>query len=947
MTDLTNRVPGALQATPRSQFEAMRDQRRNLYAGSGMIEPGKNTTQSGPRETQNNFAFNGMYGWESVKKRIYMGRLDDLASPTEGKSKSNYPIFNVDGIALHVRAIKATQLVNVGIEAENALYSVTSIWDIDDAPDAYVEINATTTRDYVLGDFVVVDDDIYVCVSYTGATTGQSLTNTALFERRDAVSREDVFGLEVFLVELGEGGDRTPAVYPYGNVQCGLTEWKGQTLSNTVMDQAYSARNSEDTVTQGMGMDWTELSAQERIVWVSDPDNNIIETDGKYYQWQYRLRSWRGIGQEFYSIDLEDMHSQTAPRPLQSQDYTVAFQGRSLTTDEYSDSGNRTLGVSNGYSANSPGVWSLGIVNSSLSAAESYFIPLCRITRFNKGGYHPRMNPFGTRRFHRNTDDGSSDWSSPNIDTPITTADCFKYVADEEGEGVFLNSGDYDSGLSGHPMGVYHDVIYNGIIDDLRHFAAGYTGTPDTFASDIAYGRIRGWERVRKLFGIQTTITSLTNSELVPAENLSSDYNGGSWVYNVTKGMLTPAMRYGTTTSLWSLHKDINPMALFDQYGSTGNAPSFITDGWEVGDTIIIIGYTDVPLSFHQVYGYDVVCTPERLLGLMGNANPLPLVGGNWVPVIPDGTPKQILPQNIPCKVAASGYQRDGVSWISSAAVTAGYGDPGGVSKSTSDLHIDVMPYLWYAGFLIPDNNYSPLDLKLSDIHVAADWRVESGAVTCLTLTGKKPTGQGEIGPVKYPAISYGWRENTSTYIMPDGSNSSLMRHNDIGFLDNSDGIKFFTQLFRMGGSKRQLVTGWMMFKGLTYNPSTDPVSVLDVTNGLTVDISVGERFTLVGVRDRSLEGMVLVATQPITTTWAAATFDSHTVNQDDGRIYREDGTFVGSMRVEYTNLYGDDGTFTYTGRTAFMGDLNDRMVAYGTATVERCLGLAPKSSRR
>ncbi len=946
MTDLTNRVPGALEAMPASQFEAMRRQRRNLYAGSGMIEAGKDTGQSGPRGSQNNFANNGLYAWEVVNNRFYMGRLDDLASHTFGKSKSNYPIFNVDGIALHVRGIGASNLITQNIDLDT-FYDVSNIWDNEDAPDAYVETTVTTTRDYELGEFVVVDNDIYVCVSLTGSTAGDLLTNISLFERRDCVGREDVSGLEVFLVELGEGGDRIPAVYPYGNVQNAKSVWKGQTLVSGVMDQKYSSRNANDLNTQGLGLSWPSLTASERMVWLSDPKNNIFERDGVFYQWQYRLRTYRGVGQEFYSIDLEDMHSQTTPRPLQSQTYNVSFQGKTLDNAEYTMTGNRPLGVSNGFSTNSPGVWSLDVNQTPISDGEAYFVPIVRHTRLNKGGYHPRQNPLGTRRFHRNTDEGSSDWSSPNIDVPQSVADCFKYIADENGEGVFVDSGNSESGLSGHPMGIYYDVVYNGLVDDLRHFAEGYTGTPDTLASDIAHGRIRGWERIRKIFAVETTIASLTNSEIVPTQGLDSNYNGGGWLYNVTRGVLTPTMRYSTTDGLWALDKDINPLALFDQYGSSANTPSFINDGMEVGDTIIIIGFDDVPLSFHQVYGYDVICTPERLLGLMSDTNPYPLVGANWVPIIPDGTPKQVSALNVHCKVGDFGYQRDGANWIQSAAITANYGDPNGVTKSTPSNYIEIMPYLWYAGFLTPYNNFRPLELKISDVHVVADWRVEAGALATTTLTGKKPTGQGEIGPVKYPTISYGWRENTSSYVIPDNSNSSLLRHNDVGVVDASDGIKFYTQLFSMTGSKRQLLAGWMLFKGLTYNPSTDPVTVYDVSSVISVNISVGERFTIIGARDRSLEGIVLVSTQQITSNWSSGSFDNHTVNHDDGRIYREDGTFVGTIRAEHTNLYGDDGTFTTIGQTAFTDDLNGRKVAFGVASVTRSLGLTPKSVRR
>ena len=409
MTDIANRVPGVLRSLSKAQFEANREHNRGIFASSGYIEPGRHWDNTDYVMGEGLFTFSS-----SVYDSLYMGR-STFQTGGGGVSESDYPIFNIDGIVVHLRGTNHDTSYHESYD--EVKYDTNRIL-LPPAPMATPELSTTTTKDYQQGDHVVVGNNIYVCIHPDGSTAGVALTDDTYYEVRDVVSREDLVGMEVFLVELSK--DDVDAVYPYGNVHYTPTTWKRQTLYSSVMPQTYSAFYTGDTATIGRGMKWSTMTPEERNWWASDPVNNIYVEDGKYYQWQYRLRSvpsrggfWKNAcawdttvsaiadGRDF--VPENPTHRYYAPQGKLEEAgpyFLTVDEGYPfnymLTTQHFSFPKETTLGVA---ASNSEYVT---VEQQKLSAnGRVYHVGLARVTRLNMGGYHPFYNPTGTRTFRR------------------------------------------------------------------------------------------------------------------------------------------------------------------------------------------------------------------------------------------------------------------------------------------------------------------------------------------------------------------------------------------------------------------------------------------------------------------------------------------------------------------------------------------------------------------
>ncbi|REL32531.1 hypothetical protein [Thalassotalea euphylliae] len=178
---------GSVQAMTKAEFFALSETRKNQYAGSGFIEAGLNNP-SASRQVND-----GLNTIPTNSNVVYLGRGSDGV----GTSRSNYPIFNINGMSVYV--------------SENLFHNEVRL---PNAPDGLDKNDGTRYADLAAA---IVDG-------------GTSLSNSVL-------TRQDLILLEVWHEKISD----KDVVYPLGNVQYGVSSWQSVALSNSLVVQGYSA----------------------------------------------------------------------------------------------------------------------------------------------------------------------------------------------------------------------------------------------------------------------------------------------------------------------------------------------------------------------------------------------------------------------------------------------------------------------------------------------------------------------------------------------------------------------------------------------------------------------------------------------------------------------------------------------------------------------------------
>lgn len=284
--------------------------------------------------------------------------------------------------------------------------------------------------------------------------------------------RKDLVWIETWEEVINNG-----YVFPYGNIQNQMTSHHGITLLDYVtdlgQDQGYCGFGEWDSETTGRCVEWKTLSQEEKILWVTDSDNNIYyksDTD-EFYQCRYRIRVVEGRGSNWDDPLLGKFDDNTWLNVRGSNKTTVSDM---TDTQQFLRS-----------------VEDAGILESITSK----LIPLASVQRLNQGVYHPTYNPQGTSRIW--TSDGllsTKSWYESGIKTLTSTASAFdlgttnvvgQYTS-PIGSSVHGDSVSNTTGRSG--VYEFYDTVYEGLVEDLR--------IP---ATKLDYSRLL-FDRVRKAF---------------------------------------------------------------------------------------------------------------------------------------------------------------------------------------------------------------------------------------------------------------------------------------------------------------------------------------------------------------------------------------------------------------------------------------------------------------
>lgn len=954
MGNLANRVPGALKALSKAQFEANRQQTRSNLAGSGIVEYGKH-------DTRNYVMGEGMFAFRNWPLHLTLGR-SPYQDETGGTSDSNYPILNVDGINVHVRGGADT---STHVEYERIKFDV-NVVRLPDAPVAQIETSTTTTRTYKRGDHVVVGNDIYVCVHHDGAGVGTSLLNDLYFETRELVTDETLVGIEVFCVELGESVD---AVYPYGNVQCQETDWNGFTLDSTVMPDRYSELGEWDTEPYtwndntriyGYGRRWSTMSAAERNIWLSEQGNNIYEEDGKFFQWQYRWKVTRGNG-EAWAAPRPNILTNSAIRT--STGRTASANGmlrvRGKRDNEFKDVGpdNGAILLTHGHADRpvevDPGV---GATREGISAVTdyisdsgiAYYLPIATVTRYNQGAYHPVYNPMGTTTFRRLDIDGNNAWHFSQVYKPQSVADCFRFTEEAQSEGAFPYAGYYASGRSGHPMGYMHDVIYTHLVNDLRNSAHGINLSAEDAAYNLTFGLTPGWEPIKKTYFHRSTLSAVSSTQVTLA-SMPDARHSGAYLFNVTKNLVTGCIRFSADAeNLDILSNDVNPRAM-PPGTITGSARGALEGNWEVGDAVIYITYEYANVFMREHVATDVIGSPDNILNWLQTHGTNVVYGMDWMSEIPDGTVKSFKATRRAIEVADQSLTSNDVgdNWIADTSFIDNFLLPTNANVREMYLNqIQLIQYVYRSGVMGLNARLPYINGTFSSVWASTSSDDHKGGLMATTLLGDVPEGNG-ASALRYAIERHGLK-NLGGVFYHDSTQLQRIAHAEIDNLDASHGIKYLISLGY--NDDTGMVYSQVHYKKLFHQADTIPVNDIDLSTNPTVNIELGKRYRLLNTRNSDIEGVVLSAMRDFTGTWSNATFDDHRLNYDDGRIYRENGSFMTIFELAPIGQFGDDGEFyspvEVTGIAAY-DDLNGRRCISGSMLSRNPLGFLPKDGRR
>jgi len=956
MTNLANRLPDSQPPLSAAAFNARRDINRDKYAASGYIEPGRHYDGAFADDV---FGPGGMWTSNAIVQGIRFGRN---SRDSTGTSNSGNPIFHVDGLVITMAGLN---WVN---EENNQI-------DLPAAPTGQIETTTLTTRDYAQGDHVVVGNDIYVCIHPDGSVAGDVLSDTDLFERDDVVSREDLIGLEVFLVQLGDGNGAVDAVYPHGNVQYTPTTVDGQfSLSSNAMPQSYSAMFLGDTDTVGRGLKWSTLTPEQRNLWAQKASNNIYVEDGKYFQWQYRARVFKSRGGQWHVATAWDSTS-WAIRDRRNSDQSTTngryptLQGSALTPNPDSVSG-----VDAGYTASyflttlnngfplevNKGV--AATANSSNSRTRSangigYFLSLAKITRLNQGGYHPVYNPTGTKTFRRQDINGDNRWDNVNTFKPTSTAECFQIGETAQSEGIYIHSGLLRSARSGHPQDYRSDIVYGWQVEDLRMDAHGFNMTPDEFANKLLYNNMPAMEPAKVLRVMDTVIEEIVDDfsyyvedNILDEWGIVAAYQGAGYLYNKDKQELMPISIYHHSTGRILIQplKDEIQVENIGRFYSSTLLKSGDRKSWTVGDVVTFIGYKETKYYTGIQECVDVIATPERLLEAFSEYGVDRMVNALWTPAELGSNPGAGVVVKARRKVenAYNAY----IKYSDRISVKTDYNNDFEFNGNAASLIEDETAFVMFT-YNTPSVALTPYNFgyRLLDGEFGSAWITDNnasgeGGTLAYNLIGKVPVNLAYNEAIALQIQKAGMQYNSLDFDSVATSSYSEIAHTNIPYTFLDDGVKFVP--FFSISEPRGIVNGQVMFKEVRATESTRDYRTIDVSSAVEVSLVAGERFKLVGTGLTNFDNRYLVALSTYTATWSPGAFEGYSLDTDDGRIYTAAGNIWSGARLDAL-ANADSGTIEPRSWMFYDKDLNQNDIRVGTMITTRPLGFLPKRQRR
>ncbi|MEK0158258.1 hypothetical protein WLQ65_03750 [Pseudoalteromonas piscicida] len=604
----------------KAEFDALRELRKQQYAGSGFVEWGKQLASS-PSINE------GLWERISESNTLRLG----AGYQASGSSKTLESLVSVDGVLHHI-----SQIVNNDFGFNNLLFP--------NAPDG------TKTYDQA-----------------TGTVTQHSNAEVAFASETDTnkviTSRKDLVFLESWHEKIAD----KDVVYPLGNVQYGASNYQGIALLNNLVAQGYSAFGEWDSNTKGYGVKWSSLTDEQKAVFLGEPEHNIYyDPKAKaYIQVRYRMRVIEGYGNNWLSYSATESDSYN---PMRFDAFNrVQAQGSYQETSGFG--GDTTIAYRAGaYPAKSDNTSNVGCYVASgylhrapisLSLAEACVaIPIALIQRLNQGAYHPQFNPFGCGRFLSADGTWDASWSSLHAAVyngwrPQNTSDCF--LPSGMGRAVYgaIATAASKSGRSDNYK--FYDAIYAGLVEDLRLNAnkLEINLLLKEKMKDAILGRTRGKQKVpftyfEHQFPVVISEPATYNPLNVlgsiqfkieagsPAKDsyLSNPNNIGFYIYNsIGNALFLPKFRMSKVGHVHWPYSGNNQDTcyIYDVEDKSDEFNSLFAQG----DTLYIGAVRELSPEFDSLPWVDIIGSPENIAATFPDG-----VVGQWIPEIPDGSSK-------------------------------------------------------------------------------------------------------------------------------------------------------------------------------------------------------------------------------------------------------------------------------------------------------------------
>ncbi|EMN6293736.1 hypothetical protein WB514_001128 [Vibrio parahaemolyticus] len=792
-------------------------------------------------------------------------------------------------------------------------------------------VTPKTTAD---GNYVLIEaaaDTTFECV--IGDISVKPLTEEVV------INRVDMFGFECFLEEVTE-------VFPYGCIQSKATSIEGIATKDSSRPDTYFAVFDGDTTSKGKCVAWDELTNQQKIKIVSNPDHNLfLMEDGRLVQWRVRQRTIAGMGNgDWLNINPEG-----------ASDLAFDTVGNKVYAQGLQDTWSTSSGWHVGKNSWTPELGLRGIFQAisgenikdtkSGIDGECYFLVCGVVPRLNQGAYHPSFNPMGAAYWagssNGSTVTGYSDWFSHLVaKSGFNTQAAFKRIVNGEPlrAGMWARTVEdaqnstVASGFSGRPDGKFYDAIYasgQGGVIDYRMPAKDMSSKEEAskIFQKVVNGSYRGEELLTKtkVFGsaqgavYQGIVSNMYKWNASEADFVISDGALGTVGASAPIiGWLVQESKVFPVTYLFQASGSSTTQIYCGQSAWENTKPNGVVQDIVSNKPMYFVQHitTNIPVSgdFTQV---DVIGNPAILVTSPSFTNGWL---GSWVPIIPDNTTqKPILHTR---KVLDSNVSRvysgnAGVSWVTD---TVGVDTTANTTGPFATSYIGMIPYTAFAKQTKSSTNKKVLNGSegVGFVWASADNFVTQGNALIESLLGKVGKDNQDGNQERRFTI-------TKHFMLPEGNlktGVNLHLHTAVDLwkpLNDSPAVK--TLWYQIANNQQcSLNFAW---NELVYKPFTNPI----VDTGAQMLRKRGAIY-LVNVAGSALNGRLVIwngneASIPV--DYTAYYVDANNV------IKSKSSNAVSTIQLYTGDGWGDDSTIRIIDGIGTFINLNGDTCLYGT----------------
>ncbi|MBQ4864472.1 hypothetical protein J8L98_22530 [Pseudoalteromonas sp. MMG013] len=1005
----------------KAQFDALRELRKQQYAGSGFVEWGKHWAGSGADGTVNE-------GLWPYFKEMRWGRRNNVSDA--GSSHAAFPIAVIDGVSHNIKgtALNATEAANniqiqfppapngtktydsaTGVVTKHASAAEAFEGEVgngdfrlgDDGkwrgtgPNWTIE-NGVATKTSTLNTSIFQENKVTAGVTYRVEVVIDTLVGTLLLSLGDAgltsvdakmgfnsfeltagsdhtdffVSNGDSSGLVissvsimpvtesvitsrkdlVFLESWHETVSEKDLFVPLGNVQYGAASFGNGMALNKLTDydiaQGYCAFGEWDTVTQGYGRRWSEMSEARKKEMIDNPENNIYFDSevGELIQVRYRIRVVEGLGDDWGDVSLIGSSAINY-----SNRRFVAPQGKSTLSDDFRGLVN-PLFYQN-LNTNIASASQIGQLqtNSDRSLSETGFttaIPIALVQRLNQGAYHPTYNPMGCKTWAAVGVSLNLKWHSNGAVGLInSTAHCFETEnlgtrPTPTARSGYIGAEDADSGRSDQYK--YYDAIYAGQVEDLRLNAnkhdvnqlreetmrkavagtlRGKGKVPFTVVTDMgAHASVEYYaNNATRIQFTENTVKYTAKSNRI-TRNQTTDTPYFGYLVGKTSGLIYPVSEAQKNES--GLDRIYIPNYDYRTEAATESSGWYLVQGaYHNYDTKDFHGLHDLPTlpaEFDSLPWVDIIGDPERIAATFPDG-----VVGQWIPQIPDGSQLELnLNRKSEGSITSTLYtDNDALSWTSISTSVNGITNT--ITGTKPSTRVELHTYESPSNFTVSSSSTAVVG-DVGDVYASQAHQVKYGNRLQLSLMGKvgKRSGgaylQEFVSITKYskyaPDGDLGW----TSVIGDDPLHAPLSLDTPN---DNSPAVKALSTVTEKDGLLYLQLHG----AELKHTPRTIADMTVINAGSPTGSITKGHVYLFQGFDNALVNRPMVALVDHAGTTWNSSSYNGYTLN-DVGEVMTNTGTKFTLIR-SFDSHWGDDQVIPIVNGENVKTDLNGNTV--------------------